>query len=577
MHLLESIIDGVNAVIYAKDLAGCYILVNREYEARFHVKKAGIIGKTDYEMFPTEQAELLRAHDEEVLQTRSPIEWEEIVSVNGGLCNYVSLKFPLYDSAGKPYAVASISTDITTRKQKTEALRQSEELFRMLVESVRDAGLLTLDPTGRVVSWNAGAERITGYRADEIVGRYVSDLGGPEEATTERSEQELRASADQGIAEREGWRARKDDSPYWAHTTTTALRDKNSDLLGFARVMREAPDRQSQNEASAFITSGPTAKVEQPIVAESPAMREVLRFARRVAESEATTILLEGESGTGKDLVAQMIHHQSRRRAEPFIAINCAAIPETLLESELFGYEKGAFTDARTQKRGVLELAHRGTLFLDEVAELPHVLQTKLLRVLEEQSFRHLGGLKEIQLDLRVVAATNKNLREAVETGAFRQDLYFRVNVIAIAIPALRDRPGDILPLANFFVKHFNRRFKRQLEGISPRAAELLLLHNWPGNVRELRNAIERAMILEDSRFVTLGSLPPLGTTSVAMAEVPVQNAVASGEVTPLKENEKNLVLEAIRKTHGNQTQAAKLLGISRDAMRYKLKKFGPG
>jgi len=304
-------------------------------------------------------------------------------------------------------------------------------------------------------------------------------------------------------------------------------------------------------------------------------MREVLRFARRVAESEATTVLLEGESGTGKDLVAQMIHHQSRRRAGPFIAINCAAIPETLLESELFGYEKGAFTDARAQKKGVLELAHRGTLFLDEVAELPRVLQAKLLRVLEEQSFRRLGGLKEIQLDLRVVAATNKDLREAVEAGAFRQDLYFRVNVIPITIPALRDRPGDILPLANFFVKHFNPRFHRQLEGISPRAAEVLLVHDWPGNVRELRNAIERSMILEDSRFVTLGSLPPLGTTSVAMGELSAQTSSESGALMSLEENEKKLVLEAIRRTHGNQTQAAKLLRITRDCMRYKLKKFG--
>jgi len=228
-------------------------------------------------------------------------------------------------------------------------------------------------------------------------------------------------------------------------------------------------------------------------------MREVLRFARRVAESEVTTILLEGESGTGKDLVAQMIHHQSRRRAAPFIAINCAAIPETLLESELFGYEKGAFTDARTRKRGVLELAHRGTLFLDEIGALPQVLQTKLLRVLEQQNFRRLGGLQEIQLDLRVVAATNKNLHDAVEAGDFRQDLYFRLNVISLKIPALRDRPGDILPLVNFFVEHFNRRFNRKLEGISPRAAEVLLTHNWPGDVRELRNAVERAMILEDS------------------------------------------------------------------------------
>jgi transcriptional regulator with PAS, ATPase and Fis domain len=196
--------------------------------------------------------------------------------------------------------------------------------------------------------------------------------------------------------------------------------------------------------------------------------------------------------------------------------------------------------------------------------------------VLEEQSFRRLGGLKEIQLDLRVVAATNKNLREAVEAGAFRQDLYFRVNVISITIPALRDRPGDILPLANFFVEHFNRRFNRQLEGISPRAAEMLLAHTWPGNVRELRNAIERAMILEDSRFVTPGSLPHFVTTSSVMGGLSVQDAGGeSSPLTPLWENEKNLLLQAIERAHGNQTQAAKLLQITRDKMRCKLKKYG--
>ena len=188
------------------------------------------------------------------------------------------------------------------------------------------------------------------------------------------------------------------------------------------------------------------------------------------------------------------------RQAEPFIAINCAAIPETLLESELFGYEKGAFTDARAQKRGIFELADKGTLFLDEIGEIPLMLQAKLLRVLEEQTFRRLGGLKDIQLDLRVIAATNKNLREAVKEGAFRQDLYFRLNVIQILIPPLRDRTEDIVPMTRFFIEHYNRKFKRNIENVSEGAVKLLMAHDWPGNVRELRNAIERAMILEEIR-----------------------------------------------------------------------------
>jgi transcriptional regulator with PAS, ATPase and Fis domain len=314
---------------------------------------------------------------------------------------------------------------------------------------------------------------------------------------------------------------------------------------------------------------------KREVIAESAGMREVMNFVRRVATSEATTILLEGENGTGKDLVAKTLHYQSLRQAEPFIAINCAAIPETLLESELFGYEKGAFTDARAQKRGIFELADKGTLFLDEIGEIPLMLQAKLLRVLEEQSFRRLGGLKDIKLDLRVIAATNKNLREAVKEGAFRQDLYFRLNVIQILIPPLRERTDDIVPLTRFFIEHYNRKFKRSIEGVSDEAAKLLLYHDWPGNVRELRNALERAMILEESGLITAGSLP------IAIVRpdpgAPAQPAAAVEIPTDglsLEDNERNLLARALEKTSGNQTQAARLLRITRDTLRYKMKKF---
>ena len=320
---------------------------------------------------------------------------------------------------------------------------------------------------------------------------------------------------------------------------------------------------------------------KREIIAESPSMREVLRFVRRVAASEAATVLIEGENGTGKDIVAKTLHYQSLRQAEPFIAINCAAIPETLLESELFGYEKGAFTDARSQKRGIFELADRGTLFLDEIGELPLMLQAKLLRVLEDQSFRRLGGLKDIKLDLRVVAATNKNLREAVQEGAFRQDLYFRLNVIHITIPPLRERPEDILPMAEFFLENYNKKFKREIAGIEPEAQRMLLSHSWPGNVRELRNAIERAMILEESTLITPGSLPmSIGRVSFSAA---LPQTGAAAPVMPvrvpemglsLEDNEKHLILRALEKAGHNQTQAAKLLKVTRDTLRYKMKKF---
>jgi transcriptional regulator with PAS, ATPase and Fis domain len=297
---------------------------------------------------------------------------------------------------------------------------------------------------------------------------------------------------------------------------------------------------------------------------------------RRVASSEAQTILLEGENGVGKDLIAKTLHYQSKRQAEPFIAINCAAIPETLLESELFGYEKGAFTDARSQKRGLFELADKGTLFLDEIGEIPLVIQAKLLRVLEDSTFRRLGGVQDIVVDIRLIAATNKNLREAVKERAFRQDLYFRLNVIQITIPPLRDRPDDIGPMTMFFINHYNRKFKRSIQGVTPQTEQVLVNYDWPGNVRELRNAIERAMILEDSSYLTAASLPISivhGDEYYGAVTPPSLDPIPNEGIS-LEDNERMLVVRALEKTNGNQTQAARLLRITRDTLRYKMKKF---
>ncbi len=217
-------------------------------------------------------------------------------------------------------------------------------------------------------------------------------------------------------------------------------------------------------------------------------MKQLLTFARRVAQSEVSAVLLEGESGTGKDVLAQFLHYHGRRHEGPFVALNCAAIPETLLESELFGYEKGAFTDARAAKAGILEIASGGTIFLDEIGAMPLSVQAKLLRVLEDQCFRRLGAVKDIQVDLRVLAATNCKLTDAIEEGRFRLDLYYRLNVIQLSLPALRDRRDDILPLAEHFVRIYNAKFKRNIQGISQPVAAAMMSHSWPGNVRELRN-----------------------------------------------------------------------------------------
>src|SRR6266576_4513615 len=223
-----------------------------------------------------------------------------------------------------------------------------------------------------------------------------------------------------------------------------------------------------------------------------------MNFVRKVAASEATTILIQGESGTGKDLIAKTIHYESTRQNGAFVAINCSAIPETLMEAELFGHERGAFTDAKQMKKGLFETANGGTLFLDEIGELSPLLQAKLLRVLEDQVIRRVGGVRDMQVDVRVIAASNRDLEKAVRENQFRQDLYYRLAIIAIFIPPLRDRKEDVLPLVDFFIDRYNSRFKKSIRGIADDTRRLLLSHTWPGNVRELKNSIERAMILED-------------------------------------------------------------------------------
>jgi len=436
---------------------------------------------------------------------------------------------------------------------------QNTSVLESVFDQLSDA-LVLYDPDFRITGVNRSAEKLFGMSSDEMLGKHCQEI--------------FRCSdCEPGCGVLVGL----NQAPMAPNCTVRLRTDNGMERLVVMRTNQMFDDDGRITGVVATIKdiTEEAAPQKREVIAESGPMREVLNFVRRVAASEATTILLEGENGTGKDLVAKTLHYQSTRQAEPFIAINCAAIPETLLESELFGYEKGAFTDARAQKRGIFELADRGTLFLDEIGEIPLMLQAKLLRVLEEQSFRRLGGLKDIKLDLRVIAATNKNLREAVKEGAFRQDLYFRLNVIQILIPPLRERPEDILPLTRFFIEHYNRKFKRSIEGVSDAAAALLTAHDWPGNVRELRNAIERAMILEEAAEITPPSLPIAISRPESTIAASVPGAVAiPADGLSLEENERGLLARALEKTNGNQTQAARLLRITRDTLRYKMKKF---
>jgi two-component system, NtrC family, response regulator AtoC len=444
---------------------------------------------------------------------------------------------------------------------------QRPEVLETIFDQLSDA-LFVYDRDLLIVGVNQAAQRLFGMSSEELIGKRCQDLF---RCTT----CEPNCGMLQGLGE---------SACLPTGTVNIHLENGRERMVVFRTV--QLLNNAGELEGVVATVKDITEEAEpakRQIIAESQGMRDLLSFVRRVAISEAGSVLIEGENGTGKDLIAKTLHYQSLRQSEPFLAINCAAIPETLLESELFGYEKGAFTDARAQKRGLFELADKGTLFLDEIGEIPFSLQAKLLRVLEDQTFRRLGGLQDIHIDVRLVAATNKNLREAVREGAFRQDLYYRLNVIQLVVPPLRERVEDIMPLANFFIDHYNHKFKRQIDGITREAEALLLGHDWPGNVRELRNAIERAMILEDTAFIRASSLPisVLGEgrerSQFAVASVGADSIVpfhGAADGMSLADQERRLVVQALENSGGNQTQAARLLRITRDTLRYKMKKF---
>lgn len=308
----------------------------------------------------------------------------------------------------------------------------------------------------------------------------------------------------------------------------------------------------------------------------SPAIRKVLNSVKKISERGWSTVLILGETGTGKELIARQIHYGSPWRDAPFVEINCSAVPSNLLESELFGHERGAFTDAHTAKKGLFELANRGTIFLDEIGEMSLELQSKLLRVMETKRFKRVGGINDIQVETRIIAATNRDLRRSVSEGAFREDLYYRLTVIPLQLPKLRERREDIPTLVKCFIDQFNKELRKTVSGASPEALQVLMAYGWPGNVRELRNVIERAMLLESEEQILADHLPRELFSAAPSSAGDVEDRIARSErVLPLAEVERIAVEHALQAHGGNKTKAAQALGISRQTLRTKLKQYG--
>jgi two-component system response regulator AtoC len=319
------------------------------------------------------------------------------------------------------------------------------------------------------------------------------------------------------------------------------------------------------------------------IIGQSEALQKVLEMTTRAANSDASTILIEGASGSGKSLIAKCLHYNSLRAYQPFVEINCASIPATLLESELFGHEAGAFTDAKKQKKGLAELAHGGTLFLDEIGEMQPALQAKMLQVIEEKCFRRIGGTQSIVIDIRIIAATHKDLKKALDDGTFRQDLYYRLNVINIFLTPLKERTEDVIPLVEHFIGRYGREFNKPMKRISEDARQALERYDWPGNVRELSNTVERIMILEDGDVLLPEHLPAAVIKGKERSESPpfldgVEVEIAGSEFNLKKMTETfqaKVITKALENTHGNRTEAAKILGLSRVGLYHQMKRLG--
>ncbi len=330
--------------------------------------------------------------------------------------------------------------------------------------------------------------------------------------------------------------------------------------------------RQLQDEVQRLRKQGATGSDPSQILGDAPATQELRRLIGMVAGAPKTPVLLTGESGTGKELAANAIHHQSSRAAQPLIKINCSALPNNLLEDELFGHEKGAFTDARQAKKGLFEMADGGTFFLDEIGEMSQALQPKLLRILEGEPFRRVGGTREIRTDVRILAATNRNLAAMVEQGSFRKDLYYRLKVMEIHLPPVRERMADVPALVTHFVRLHSREMGKPAEAVTEGALQMLMSYSWPGNIREIRNVMERAVILANGRPIGRADLP-LELCKAAVSESFKEIAASSADLT-LSDLEREHIMNTLRRLDGNKSLAARRLGISRSTLNEKLKRY---
>ncbi len=448
------------------------------------------------------------------------------------------------------------------------------------------AGLFTVDAHGTFVAWSDGAERITGYPRSEVVGHPCTVLEGKNckgFATLKEMLDNPDPCAVTGVCSQECKLLSKDGRELYIHGNVRILSEDDGQIVGAVGCFTDLTDFVLANEKITLLEEQTKQRDSfERLVGRSAPMQEVFRRLRLAAQSDVT-VFISGESGTGKELAAGAIHSVSDRRDNPFIAVNCSAIPETLLESELFGHVKGAFTGAVRDKVGVFQAAEGGTLFLDEIGDISPLLQLKLLRVLQEREIRRVGDDASMNVNVRLLTATNRDLKELMSSGDFREDFYYRIHVFEVHLPALRERREDIPLLAERFMKELSSIHRNQVRSIARDALQRMMDYHWPGNVRELRNAIEHAFVTVSGDTISLFDLPleirtsesAAASTTVPAGKSKSQKPSLASELTPEQQQDRESVVKALEETGGNKTAAAKLLGVSRVTMWKKAKKYG--
>ncbi|HMM21010.1 MAG TPA: sigma-54-dependent Fis family transcriptional regulator [Selenomonadales bacterium] len=560
--ILNSTHDGMLAV----DEKGIIILLNTAAERLLEISAAESYGRPAKEVIPGSRLHYVMESGLSELNQRQDI---------GTTC-IVTNRVPVRDSGNRIVGAVAVFRDITEVEQLAEeitAMKEIKELLEAIINSTQDA-ISVVDHEGKIIMVNPAYSRVIGMRREEVLGK--SPTVDIREGESVHLHVMKTLESVRGVPMRVGPGSRE-------VLVNAAPIIVNSALRGSVAIIHDISEIKRLNAELAHMKSlvnrGQARYTFDNIVAKSPSMLIAVEHARRAAATPVT-VLLSGESGTGKELFAHAIHHASPRKNRPFVRVNCAAIPVTLLESELFGYEGGAFSGAlKSGKKGLFEEAGGGTIFLDEIGEIPPAVQVKLLRVLQEKEFTRVGGVKPVGADVRIIAATNQNLEDMVKTGAFREDLYYRINVYPISIPPLRQRPEELPELVRYLLDKLNQEYGRSVQGISGEALNLIREYHWPGNVRELENVLGRAIIhmgiFED--VVAPVHLPPLGKPMAGAEPVPADGAAAGRRTLAetVTEAERQAILAALAANDGNRAETARQLGIAIRSLYYKMERYG--